>query len=67
MDNTKLFFFNALSTTTGLFIFIMIMYILYNLFYKEPENNDTTLATDESLEEVMDDLESIPDTEEIKT
>jgi len=67
MDNAKLFLFNSLSITTGLLFFMIIMYILYLLFYRENESEgDSSASKEENLNEVMDDLESIPDVDEIE-
>lgn len=65
MDNAKLFLFNSLSITTGLLFFMIIMYTMYLLFYKESESEgDSSASKEENLNEVMDDLESIPDIDE---
>lgn len=67
MDNAKLFLFNSLSITTGLLFFMIIMYTLYLLFYRENESeSDSSASKEENLNEVMDDLESIPDVDEIE-
>lgn len=67
MDNTKLFLFNSLSITTGLLFFVIIMYTMYLLFYKENESEgESSASKEENLNEVMDDLESIPDVDEVE-
>ena len=43
------------------------MYTLYLLFYRENESeSDSSASKEENLNEVMDDLESIPDVDEIE-
>lgn len=67
MNNVKLFLFNSLSITTGLIFFMFIMYIFYNLFYKEKESeSESSASKEENLSEMMDDLESIPDVDEVE-
>lgn len=66
MNDLKLFLFNSLSITTGLLFFVFIMYVFYLIFYKENESEgESSASKEENLNEVMDDLESIPDVDEV--
>ena len=65
MDNVKIFFFNSFSVTVGLFFFAILMYILYKIFYNDKEDNNLSIeTTDETSQDLMDDLDSIVDEEE---
>ena len=67
MENTKLFLFNSLSVTFGLFLFAFIMYILYKVFYNDKEESGLSIeTTEETSQDLMEDLESIVDEEEEK-
>lgn len=66
MGNVSLFLFNSLSVTFGLLLFTFILYIFYRIFYNDPDENNLKLETsNETSVDLMDDLESIVDEEEI--
>lgn len=65
MDNVKLFLFNSLSVTFGLFLFAVLLYICYKIFYNDSDDGGLSIEKiDETSQELMDDLESILDEEE---
>ena len=66
MDNIKLFLFNSLSVTFGLFLFTFLIYVLYKIFYREDEiNNDIINIQSENTENLFDDLESVDFNDEV--
>jgi hypothetical protein len=65
MENTKLFLFNSLSVSFGLFLFTFILYICYKIFYNDKDDNGLSLETvNENSQDLMNDLESLVDEEE---
>jgi len=64
MNDIKLFFFNSLSVTTGLFFYSLFVYFIYLIFMKEDETENKKIENkDEKEKEKIDNFDVLEDAE----